>query len=153
MRWLELKVPPLVQVVLVAVAMWALARQLPSSAAPDALRHGLAAVLAIAGIGISLIGKLQFGRAGTTVNPLWPDRTSALVTSGVYRYTRNPMYVGFVLLLLGWAAYLANLWTLFGPAVFVIYMNRFQITPEERALSALFGAEYHAYRTAVRRWI
>lgn len=153
MRWLELKVPPLVQVLLVAGGMWALSHELPALAAPDAIRHGLAAIVGLAGIASSLAGKLQFGRASTTVNPLAPERASALVTRGIYRYTRNPMYLGFLLALLGWAAYLGNAWTLIGPAAFVLYMDRFQIMPEERALWALFGDEYRAYCASVRRWI
>lgn len=153
MRWLELKVPPLLQVLLVAGGMWAIAREWPAAAVPGAIRHGLAALLGLAGIACSVAGKIAFGRAGTTVNPLAPERASALVTGGIYRYTRNPMYLGFLLVLLGWAAWLGNPWTLIGPVVFVLYMNRFQIGPEERALAALFGEEYPAYRAAVRRWI
>src|SRR3546814_12317357 len=103
MRGLELKVPPLVQVLLVAGGMWALSHELPAPAAPDAIRHGLAAIVGLAGIASSLAGKLQFGRAGTTVNPLAPERASALVTRGLSRYTRNPKYLGFLLQLLGWA--------------------------------------------------
>lgn len=153
MQWLELKLPPLLLVALVALGMWALARELPGVALPEALRSVLAGALAIAGIGSSVAGKIQFGRVGTTVNPLTPDRASALVTGGIYQRTRNPMYVGFLLVLLGWAAYLGNPWSLPGPVAFVLYMNRFQILPEEHALTALFGEEYRAYCARVRRWL
>jgi protein-S-isoprenylcysteine O-methyltransferase Ste14 len=150
MSVLELK---LVQVLLVAGGMWALSRQAPAFAAPDVIRHGLAAILVLAGTTISVAGKLQFSRKGTTVNPMAPERASALVTVGIYRYTRNPMYVGFLLVLLGWAAWLANPSTLIGPAIFVLYMNRFQIAPEERVLGKLFGSAYADYTARVRRWI
>ena len=76
-----------------------------------------------------------------------------LLTSGPYAFTRNPMYLGLLLVLLGWAAYLSNaLACVFLPA-FVLYMNRFQIGPEERALAALFGQAFLDYKNRVRRWV
>ena len=92
-------------------------------------------------------------RARTTVNPLRPERASALVTTGVYRITRNPMYVGMALMLLAWAVLLASPAALAGPVTFIAYMNRFQIGPEEDALDTLFGPDYAAYRSRVRRWL
>ena len=110
-------------------------------------------MLALAGGAIALAGSLEFKRARTTVNPFKPESSTALVTSGIYRFTRNPMYVGLALLLLGWSAFLCSAWALFGPVIFVLYINRFQITPEERVLSAKFGAAYAEYTTRVRRWL
>ena len=81
------------------------------------------------------------------------DTTTTLVRSGVFRLTRNPMYLGLLLILLAWALFLGSGWSLLGPVVFVIYLNRFQILPEERVLAAKFGVEYAAYRKCVRRWI
>ena len=96
---------------------------------------------------------LSFRRAHTTVNPMQPSSASSLVTSGIYRYTRNPMYLGMLFVLVGWALYLANVLVfLFLPA-FILYMNRFQIEPEERAMTALFGQEFLEYASRVRRWI
>jgi protein-S-isoprenylcysteine O-methyltransferase Ste14 len=82
-----------------------------------------------------------------------PEAASSLVVAGIYRVTRNPMYLGFLLILLGWAAWLSNVLALLPLAGFVIYMNVFQIRPEERALEALFGPEFEAYKKQVRRWI
>ena len=96
---------------------------------------------------------VSFRRAKTIVNPTKPDATSSLVVSGIYKYTRNPMYMGFVLVLLGWAAFLSNLSAMALVPVFIVYMNRFQIQPEERVLSSLFPHEYPAYRAKVRRWV
>ena len=87
------------------------------------------------------------------MNPTKPDGTSALVVSGVYRLSRNPMYVGALFALGGWAAFLSHpLPVLFLP-VFVAYMDRFQIAPEERVLSSKFGTEYETYKKSVRRWL
>ncbi|WP_119964030.1 methyltransferase family protein [Simplicispira lacusdiani] len=144
--------PPLVALALLP-AMWLLSGVLPTVDAALPVRLGLAAGTVLAGLGFSLAGVLAFRRASTTVNPLHPERAAALVTTGVYRITRNPMYVGMVLVLLAWAVLLASPVALAGPVVFIAYMNRFQIGPEEQALGALFGPEYAAYRSRVRRWI
>ncbi len=120
---------------------------------PFGLRLGTALVFVAIGQSISISGILLFRRAGTTVNPFKPGATSSLVTTGIYRFTRNPMYIGLLLTLLGWVAFLSSPSALFYLAVFVLYMNRFQIEPEERVLSSLFGADYAAYQTRVRRWL
>ena len=73
--------------------------------------------------------------------------------SSVYRYTRNPMYVGLLLLLVGWAAFLCAPWALAGPLAFHAYIERFQIVPEERALLSMFGESYGGYKARVRRWL
>jgi protein-S-isoprenylcysteine O-methyltransferase Ste14 len=81
------------------------------------------------------------------------DKTSSLVTSGVYRFSRNPMYVGMLLILTAWAVFLAVPLTLLGPLAFFLYLKRFQIEPEERVMGEIFGAEFSAYRAQVRRWL
>jgi protein-S-isoprenylcysteine O-methyltransferase Ste14 len=98
-------------------------------------------------------GIVSFRRAKTTVNPMKPSSSSSLVISGIYKYTRNPMYLGFVLVLLGWAAFLSNLAALALVPAFVLYLNYFQIMPEEHVLASLFPDAYPAYRARVRRWI
>lgn len=150
---LELKVPPPLLALSIALAMWgisALTEPLPLAAVHRAAAAGLVAAI---GASFSIMGMLAFRRARTTVNPLHPDRASALVHSGVYRITRNPMYVGLAFILSALAIWLLNAWTLLGPLAFILYITRFQILPEERALSAKFGAEYAAYRARVRRWL
>jgi protein-S-isoprenylcysteine O-methyltransferase Ste14 len=116
--------------------------------------HGLiAALISGLGAGLVLVAGIRFRRAGTTVNPTRPQATTSVVDSGVYRLSRNPMYLGFLLALVGWAVILAHaLPFLFLPA-YVGYMNRFQIAPEERMLAAKFGRDYEAYRRSVRRWL
>jgi protein-S-isoprenylcysteine O-methyltransferase Ste14 len=153
MNSLELKIPPVALVLLVAFAMWGVSLATPGIALPFAVRAVTAIVLVAAGASISIAGVAAFREARTTVNPTKPDATSALVSSGIYGLTRNPMYLGFLLVLVGWAAFLSNAVALIGVFAYVLYMNRFQIAPEERALSAMFGAEFSAYRTRVRRWL
>ncbi|MDE2297312.1 MAG: isoprenylcysteine carboxylmethyltransferase family protein [Burkholderiales bacterium] len=153
MRTLELKIPPPVVALLVAGAMWGVAAVAPTLGLPAIPRRAAAAALALAGLACALAGIVAFRRAHTTVNPMKPLASSSLVDSGIYRATRNPMYLGLAGVLVAWAVFLSSVWALLGPVAFVLYMNRFQIAPEERALSTLFGADYAAYRARVRRWL
>ena len=120
---------------------------------PFGVRVGAALALVVIGLSISISGMVSFRRAKTTINPSKPSAASSLVTSGVYRYTRNPMYLGLSITLMGWAVFLSNPLALLAVPPFVLYVNRLQINPEERVLSSLFGAEYAAYTEKVRRWL
>lgn len=153
MRALELKVPPVVTVLLLGAIMGATAWLMPAWRLALPMSGILAACLAVAGLVIALLGVVACRRAGTTVHPLKPQATSCLVVSGIYRRTRNPMYLGMLLALLGWGVLLANAAALVLAATFVPLMNRLQIGPEERALAARFGADFAAYRATVHRWI
>jgi protein-S-isoprenylcysteine O-methyltransferase Ste14 len=153
MNALELKIPPPLLALALALAMWLTSLLYESMQIPLAARLGIALALVAIGQTSSISGMLSFRRARTTVNPFRPQAASSLVTTGIYRYTRNPMYVGLLLTLLGWAAFLASLHALPWLVVFVLYMNRFQIAPEERVLSSLFGDAYAEYRARVRRWL
>ena len=153
MRALELKIPPPIVAVLIGGAMWFAARTGPAIGLSLFARTFVFVAIALAGGALALAGDMEFKRARTTVNPFKPQNTSTLVTSGVYRFTRNPMYVGLALVVLGWAAFLCSAWALAGPVAFVLYISRFQIAPEERILSARFGAAYSDYLSRVRRWL
>ena len=155
MSALELKIPPPLVAAAVAGCMYAAAVLLPAPvlALPPGVRVGMALALAAVGAGFDVAGLWAFRKARTTVNPLTPHRSVAVVSTGVYRLTRNPMYLGLALILLGLAVYLASPWALLGPLVFAAYITRFQIVPEERALQTRFGAAYTAYRARVRRWL
>jgi protein-S-isoprenylcysteine O-methyltransferase Ste14 len=150
---LELKVPPPVIALLIGVAMWFASRGGPSVELALPVRALLFAGIALAGGATAFAGASEFKRARTTVNPFKPQNTSTLVTSGVYRLTRNPMYLGLLLVVFGWVAFLCSASALAGPVALVACISRLQIVPEERALSAKFGAEYTDYVARVRRWI
>jgi protein-S-isoprenylcysteine O-methyltransferase Ste14 len=153
MQFLELKIPPPIVAVIVGILMWCIRLIAPSGNAAPSARLWLAGAFAAIGLVSALSGAIAFRRAKTTTNPLKPGAASSLVSSGPYQFTRNPMYLGLSLILIAWATYLWLVWALVGPLVFVVYIRRFQIAPEERALSALFGAEYGEYQTRVRRWL
>jgi protein-S-isoprenylcysteine O-methyltransferase Ste14 len=153
MASLEVKIPPPAVAAAIAVAMWGTSRLAPLLQVPSAVRLGVAAAILLVGIGFSAGGVLAFRRARTTLNPTKPEQASSLVSSGVYRVTRNPMYVGLSFQLVAWAVFLSSAWALLGPVAFVLYIGRFQITPEERALAKLFGSEFTDYQAKVRRWL
>lgn len=150
---LELKIPPVAVALITAAGMWCAARAVPVCDVPFP-GHGLVSgLVAAAGGLIALLGVVSFSRAGTTVNPMKPGSSSSLVVTGIYAVTRNPMYLGLLLVLLAWAIYLTNVLTVLFLPGFVWYMGRYQIEPEERALASLFGPEFTAYAAKVRRWI
>ncbi len=150
---LENRVPPPVVGLLVALVM--LATRLDASRLPldRPGRIAIAAVLVAVGIGFSLPAVLAFRRARTTVNPVRIEQASTLVTGGIFRVSRNPMYVGLACLLAAWAVMLATPWAWLGPVAFVAFVTRFQIVPEERLLAARFGEAFQSWRRRVRRWL
>lgn len=153
MRTLELRVPPPIVAALTATAMWAISQLGPTLSIASSWRLAAVAALVALGITCDLLGLLAFRRSRTTINPMKPGKASALVTAGIYKLTRNPMYLGLVLLLCAWAFYLAAIWPFLGPVLFIAYINRFQIGPEERIMGAKFRGDYADYVSRVRRWI
>ena len=153
MHALELRIPPPIVALLMAAIMWGIALATPRVEMPGLIRVTTAIALALAGVVIAVSGVIAIRRAKTTLNPLKPETTSTIVTSGVYRITRNPMYLGLAFVLLAWAVFMSSGWSLLGLVCFILYMNRFQIMPEERVLSGMFAASYAAYQAKVRRWL
>lgn len=153
MSWLENRIPPPLVAVLFVVAMWACARWLrllDLSFPGQSLATGL---LVGAGLGVIAFAIAQFARARTTIDPLHPAAASKLVSGGVFRLTRNPMYLGMALVLAGLAVRLGDGGSALLVAGFVAWITRFQIAPEERAMRANFGDQFEAYAARVRRWI
>ena len=153
MNALERRIPPPVVAILVAVTMWLVSKVSSAVEIDRILRLRLAGAFAFAAALLAVLGFMALRRARTTIDPIRVDRTSALVTNGIYRTSRNPMYLGLVFLLCGWAFYLSTPWAAVGLLVFVAFITRFQIVPEERALLSRFGDAYAVYRRRVRRWI
>lgn len=153
MHRLETRIPPPVVMLLLGGLAWLAARHAPGLTFALPFHNGIAIAIAVLGLALNLWPKLAFGRAGTTVNPMKPRTTARLVTTGLYRHTRNPMYLGQGLLLLAWGLHLHNALALLAVPAFVTYITRFQILPEERALAARFPDEFAAFRMRVRRWV
>jgi protein-S-isoprenylcysteine O-methyltransferase Ste14 len=153
MRWLELKVPPVLVWVAFAVGMPGVKFLTPSLTFN--LRGSVAIAWTLVAVAAALVcgGVLEFRTRRTTVNPLPPEDSTSLVVDGIYRFSRNPMYLGFLLALAAWAVHLSNVGAALLLPLFVAYMTRFQIQPEERALLAKFGAGFAQYMSRVRRWL
>lgn len=147
------RVPPPVVTLATGLLMWLADRLLPSFAIRFPAQDAVAAAIAVVGLALMGTAALSFARAKTTVNPLRPSRASALVTGGVFAVSRNPMYLAMLLLLLAYATWLGSLAALAVSPLLAVYLNAFQIAPEEQALTALFGDDYRAYCARVRRWI
>ncbi len=150
---LELKIPPVVVGLVTAGLMWLVVQATPEYGFDIPQRRLVAQVVAAAGFVVAAWGVVAFRLAGTTVNPMKPESSSSLVVTGIYAFTRNPMYLGLLLVLVAWAIHLAHPAAFLVLPLFVLYMNRFQIQPEERALASRFGPSFTAYASRVRRWI
>lgn len=133
--------------------IWGIAHFFPQLQFAISFKDLLATLIAMLGIVITSLGWFSFRKAGTTVNPLRPEQASALVITGIYRFSRNPMYLGFAMGLVAWVVYLSAWAGLLAIGAFVAYMNRFQIEPEERALESRFGQAFVDYKRRVRRWL
>ena len=150
---LELKIPPVVVTLLFAGLMWLVARLAPPAPIGTNFKIATVLLLGATATAIGLAGVAAFRKANTTVNPLTPESCTSLVSSGIFQFTRNPMYLALLLTLMAWGIFLENFYSLALCVVYVVYLNRFQIVPEERALEAVFGDEFIAYKKEVRRWL
>ena len=150
---METRLPPPVVMILTGFCMWLLARAWPEAAQPIPGGRGLALVLVIAALVLAGAAAWELYRHRTTINPMMPGQSSALVTSGVFAWSRNPIYVADALLLFAWTIHLAYPLAIVGIPLFMGYIHRYQIRPEEQALEARFGNAFRDYRQRVRRWI
>lgn len=153
MSSLELKIPPDVVWVTVAGLMWLASRVTAGLDTAESLRWPLALILMVIGTGLIVAARVALDRAGTTWHPTEPGRTTALVSSGVYGFSRNPTYLGMEIVLWSWAVILASPVAALVSALFGAYIARFQIRPEEVTLAATLGQDYRDYMQRVRRWI
>ena len=153
MNALALKVPPVAQVIITAAAMYGVSKMVPALTFSLNGSTALAVGLGMMGMSLGVMGVTQFRKAQTTPNPQALEKVSSLVTSGIYGYSRNPMYVGLVLVLFSWALYLSHFLAFVLLPVFILYMTRLQIQPEEQMMARKFGKTYQAYLNKVRRWI
>jgi protein-S-isoprenylcysteine O-methyltransferase Ste14 len=147
------RIPPPVIVALLAALMWLFNTGRRNTGFEFAPQTTLAITVAASALLLMLGAAAQMFIGKTTVNPLHPERATRLITTGVFAYSRNPIYLADLLLLTAWALWLGNLENIFLLGLFVWYIGRFQIAPEEKALAKLFGTAFEAYCGRVRRWV
>ena len=145
--------PPPLALGLAALLAWLLDRGAPSLRVALPGQPGVAIALAVAGAALMLAAALSLAAARTTLDPTRPEKSTSLVRAGAFAMTRNPIYLGDVLLLAAWVAWLGQPLGLLPLAVFAAWLDRVQIAAEERALAQRFGADWQAYRRRVRRWL
>ncbi len=150
---LKLKIPPPVYLLIIGVIMWLLHRQLPIVTFFSAPWTRLGYVSIAFALLIDITALIQFFRAHTTFNPLKPKQSAHLVTTGLYRFSRNPMYLGLLFWLIGWGILLGSLSPFLMLPIFIWLITIQQIIPEERILSGKFAGQYQAYQQSVRRWL
>lgn len=112
-------------------------------------------IILAAGLFVMMAGVNRIFKHRTVIHPnrkSLPEATH-LVTDGIFRYTRNPIYLGMAIMLVAWTIRLGNVWAVGGVVIFVGFIHVFQIKPEEEALEEVFGQAYRTYKTRVRRWI
>jgi len=148
-----MRIPPVIQFIAAASVAWAVSTTMPVLMFSGMVANVAASAFSLVGVVFLVSAVRLFSQRDTTINPLDPSKAEHLVVDGLYKVTRNPMYVGLALLLVGWCLYLGTLAAFAGVAVFVIAMNELQIKPEERALTEKFGEQYRAYLRQVRRWV
>ncbi len=149
---MKLKMPPVIVLIVFGFFMFLLSEVLPVGYFDFFGRKYLMYTLLILAMVVGLIALVQFLTTKTTVDPSIPSKASKLVVNGIYQYSRNPMYLAMLLILLAWGIWLGNAFNVLLAAGFVTYMNKFQIEPEEQALHEIFGKAYHQYCILVRRW-
>ncbi len=150
---LELRVPPVIVFFIVVGGIWTAAWFTPNWSFVTPWEEIASSILSLLGVAFGLSGVASFTRAHTTTDPVHPEKASAIVQTGVYRLSRNPMYLGLLFFLVALIYKLGNPTGIVFLPVFLLYINRFQIVPEERSLLAQFGDEYAAYKSRVRRWL
>ena len=149
---MELKVPPALVFLCFGLMMYLLAEFLPIGYFDFYGRMLLTKILVGIGVLIGVLALFQFKRASTTIDPTKPDKASNLVVGGIFKFSRNPMYLALLLVLLALGVFLGNAFNTLIAAGFVGYMNRFQIIPEERILLEKFGRSFKDYCILTRRW-
>lgn len=152
LKSIETKIPPPILAALFVFGMWLVNQYLPESVLNDGIRLSVAIALGSFGALASILGVVSFAKAKTTTNPLHPEQAGTLVITGIYQYTRNPMYLGLFCVLLAWGVFLANGFSLVLAVLFIPVMNLLQIIPEERAMELNFREHYTVYKEKVRRW-
>jgi protein-S-isoprenylcysteine O-methyltransferase Ste14 len=149
---LELKVPPIVLGPVVALMMWPVSVLAPHVAIPVWARIAAAVLVCLPAVLLVVFAYAAFGREHVAKDSKHPEQTMTLITSGVFARTRNPMYMSLLLMLLALAIVLSSPLALVLVVGFALYVRRYQIVPEERALLERFGPEYEDYVSRVRRW-
>ena len=146
-----IKIPPPILVIILTSLVYFSSTKLELIYLP--YRQIVSVIILIIGLIVIVSPVVDFIKSKTTVNPVKFKNVNRLVTTGIYRYSRNPMYLGMILLIISTTVYYLNFMSVFSPLIFYIWINKFQISREEIFLEDKFGNEYLKYKSETRRWI
>ncbi|NNC69291.1 MAG: isoprenylcysteine carboxylmethyltransferase family protein [Flavobacteriaceae bacterium] len=150
---MKLKIPPAIQVLFCGFIMWLIKKFTSQEHFNFEYQNEMSLILLLIGVILGILAIYSFRKAQTTVDPLSPEKATSLVKSGIYKYSRNPMYLALLFVLLAFLVRLGNLYNLIVIVLYIVFITEFQIKPEEKALTSLFGKHYLKYKMEVRRWI
>ena len=146
-----IKIPPPLIVLVLIVSIYFSSKKIDPINIP--LQLDISIFILSAGILIFINPVLQFIKSKTTVNPIQFEEVNKLVTSGIFKYSRNPMYLGMLMIVLSTSIFYLNIYSILTPLLFILWINKFQIKREEEFLIEKFGDEYLSYKKKTRRWI
>ena len=146
-----IKIPPPLIVLVLIVSIYFSSKKIDLINIP--LQLEISIFILSAGILIFVNPVLQFIKSKTTVNPIQFEEVNKLVTSGIFKYSRNPMYLGMLMIVISTSIFYLNIYSILTPLLFILWINKFQIKREEEFLIEKFGDEYLSYKKKTRRWI
>ena len=146
-----MKIPPPILVLILVVSNFLLSKKIDVVHIPHQTLVSI--LILLIGILILIIPVTKFIKYKTTIDPIEFKKVNKLVTSGIYKYSRNPMYLGLLLIVISSSILYLNIYSVSTPIFFYYWINRFQIQREEIFLTEKFGKEYLSYKTKTRRWI
>ena len=146
-----IKIPPPILVLILITSNYFSQNRLEIIYLP--YKHSTSVLILLVGSLILINPVFKFIKSKTTVNPVKFKKVNKLVTSGIYKYSRNPMYLGMILIIISTSIFYLNYISVVTPFIFYFWINRFQIKREEIFLKEKFGEEYLSYMSKTRRWI
>ena len=150
---MKLLIPPPVYALIIGVLMWFLNRYFPIVHFIDSPWNKIGVAMIVVSAVSDFWSIFLFLKKHTTANPMKPENTTGIITKGLYKITRNPMYVGLLIILTGYAIWLGSLTPFFVLPLFYLLITEMQIKPEEEILERKFGQDYLNYKNSVRRWL
>ncbi|MCK5809773.1 MAG: isoprenylcysteine carboxylmethyltransferase family protein [Cocleimonas sp.] len=150
---LKLRIPPPLYALMIGALMWLLNQHAPLVHWIPSPWNKMGLLLMVIAFSFELWSALLFFRSHTTVNPMKPEHSKKIVTTGTYQFTRNPMYLGLLTVLSGYAIWLGAITPFLLLPLFVLLITTQQIIPEEEMLEKNFGKTYLDYKEKVRRWL
>jgi|TARA_B100000214_G_scaffold223541_1_gene162660 Putative protein-S-isoprenylcysteine methyltransferase len=146
-----LKIPPPLLVLVLVISNYFSSKKIDLILIPN--QKLISFIILLIGVLILITPIFKFIKSKTTIDPIKFKKVNKLITSGIYKYSRNPMYLGLLMIVTSTSIFYLNIFSIITPIIFYCWINRFQIKREEIFLTEKFGNDYILYKTKTRRWI